>query len=81
MEEQKGEVAGEKSQESQSEKININTASVDELDSLSGIGPAKARAIIDYRNSHKGFKSTSELRNVKGIGESIYSQIKDQISI
>jgi len=61
--------------------ININTANLDGLDSLSGIGPAKAQAIIDYRNSHGGFKSIQQIQNVKGIGASIYEQIKNSISI
>lgn len=64
-----------------SDKININTADETALDSLSGIGPSRAKSIIDYRTSHSGFKSISEIQNIKGIGASIYNQIKDQISI
>jgi len=62
-------------------KININTATLDQLDTLSGIGPSKAQAIVDYRNSQGGFKSTEELMNVKGIGQATFDKIKDQITI
>lgn len=61
--------------------ININTATLAELDSLPGIGASKAAAIIDYRQSHGLFKSPHEITNVKGIGESIYEQLKTHISI
>jgi len=62
-------------------KININTASVTELDSLSGIGPTYAQRIIDYRNSNGGFKSIDEIKNVKGIGDKTFDKFKDRITI
>lgn len=62
-------------------KININTATLEQLDSLTGIGPSKAQAIIDYRKSRGGFKSTEELMNVKGIGQATFEKIKGQISV
>ena len=62
-------------------KININTASEAELDTLSGIGPAYAKRIIDYRQSHNGFKSIEQIKEVKGIGDSIFGKIKDLITI
>src|SRR5688500_11179494 len=61
--------------------VNLNTASKDELVALPGIGPAKAQAIIDYRNQHGPFKSIDELRKVKGIGEKLFVQIKPEVSI
>ena len=61
--------------------ININTATLAELDSLPGIGASKAAAIIEYRQSHGLFKSPHEITNVKGIGESTYEQLKARISI
>ena len=57
--------------------VNINTASKEELMSLKGIGAAKAEAIIAARP----FKSTDEIKKVKGIGESIYNDIKDEIIV
>ncbi|MBU0966490.1 MAG: helix-hairpin-helix domain-containing protein [Proteobacteria bacterium] len=61
--------------------VNINTADVTTLESLPGIGAAKAQAIIDYRTEHGNFKSIDELKNVKGIGDKILEQIKQLIEI
>ena len=49
-------------------EVNINTASQDELQTLKGIGPAKAKAIVDYRKKNGNFKSVNDLENVNGIG-------------
>ena len=65
----------------QTGKININTADVDELISLPGIGETKARAIIEYREAYGGFVSTEEIMEVKGIGQSTYEKIKELITI
>lgn len=62
-------------------RININTASESELVSLDGIGPSKAKNIIAYRETHGGFSSIEEIMNVKGIGEKIFKNIKDNICI
>ena len=62
-------------------KININTATVEELQKLTGIGQAKAQSIIDYRNKNGGFKDIEEIKNVQGIGESAFEKIKDNITI
>ena len=61
--------------------ININTASKEELMTLSGIGEAKAKSIIDYRETHNGFKSIEEIKNIVGIKDSIYNKVKDSISV
>ena len=61
--------------------LNLNTATKDELVALPGIGPAKAQAIVDYRNQHGPFKSVDEIRKVKGIGEKLFLQIKPEIAI
>lgn len=60
--------------------ININTATVEELQKLSGVGKSKAEAIIEYRNNTP-FKSPEDIMNVKGIGKSIYEKNKDNIGI
>ncbi|MCK4358721.1 MAG: ComEA family DNA-binding protein [Candidatus Cloacimonetes bacterium] len=62
-------------------KININSASKPHLMSLTGIGEGKANAIIEYRKTNGPFKSIEEIKNVKGIGESIYQKIKDKIEV
>ena len=61
--------------------VNINTASPSELEALPGIGPAKAKAIADYRQQHGAFKSVEELKNVKGIGEGIFSKLKTEATV
>lgn len=64
----------------ESKKISLNNASKEELMTLSGIGESKALAIIEYRKTHR-FTTVEEIMNVKGIGNSIYEKIKDNISI
>lgn len=60
--------------------VNINTASIDELQKLPGIGSAKAMAIVQYRSVFGGFSDISEIKNVSGIGESIYNDIREHIT-
>lgn len=62
-------------------KININTAGIEELDRLPGIGPVKAKSIIDFRKEHGNFKSIEEITNVKGIGDKTFENIKNMITI
>ncbi|OQB06220.1 MAG: ComE operon protein 1 [bacterium ADurb.Bin212] len=64
-----------------SAKINLNTASASQLDTLPGIGPAYASRIIEYRNNNGGFKDISEVQNIKGIGSKTFEKIKDLITI
>lgn len=60
--------------------VNINTATQSELESLSGVGPAKAKAIIDYRKANGGFKRPEDLKNVKGIGDKSFQKLRAEIS-
>ena len=62
------------------EKININTATKEELETLNGIGEAKSKAIIEYREKNK-FKSIDEILNVDGISNTIYEKIKEYIKV
>lgn len=61
--------------------VNINTASKEELQTLPGIGASKADNIINYRNSNGNFKTIEDIKNVNGIGDSVYEQIKDRITV
>lgn len=72
----------EKIQQNREEKkININTATEQELESLKGIGPATAKNIIRYREEYGGFSSIEEIKNVKRIGEKIFEKIKADICV
>lgn len=64
-----------------SDRVNINIASAEELQTLYGIGPVKAEAIIAYREQNGFFISAEELINVSGIGEKTYLKIKDSICV
>ncbi len=62
-------------------KVNINTADEGELDSLPGVGPSTAQKIINHRNEIGKFKSIEDLKNVNGIGDKKYDDIKELVSI
>lgn len=59
--------------------VNINTATVDELDAVKGIGPGKAAAIVEYRDKNGPFKSV-DLKNVKGFGEKSVDKLRGDLS-
>ena len=60
-------------------KIDINSADIAQLKTLTGIGDAKAKSIIEYRECNGKFSCTEDVKKVSGIGESIYAKIKDEI--
>lgn len=61
-------------------RVNLLTANQSQLESLPGIGPAKAQAILEYQK-HPGFKSTKDLMNVKGIGEKTYAKLAPLVTV
>jgi len=65
----------------QAAKININSADVSQLESLPGIGPSTARAIVDQREANGPFKSIEALKDVKGIGDKKFDAIKNLITV
>ena len=69
------------SQDSEDGRININTASKEQLMELPGIGESKALQILSYREEHGEFSSTEDIMNVPGIKEAMYSKIKDYIRV
>jgi len=62
-------------------RVNINTATLDELDTLPGIGPTAAQAILDYRLQHGPFQVIQEIQNVPGIGPATFTAIQNYISV
>ncbi len=62
-------------------KINLNTATQAQLESLPGIGPTYAQAIITERQARGGFKSVNELRNVRGIGDKRFSELEPLVTV
>lgn len=61
--------------------VNINTATEAELQTLNGIGPAKAKAIVEYRKKQGVFKSIDELENVEGIGSKTLNNLRKDITL
>lgn len=62
-------------------KVDLNTASVQELTALPGIGKAKAEAIVKYREANGPFKNVNDLTKVKGIGPKMLSKLKNEITL
>ncbi len=73
-------ISGE-SREADDGKVNLNTATKEELMTLSGIGEVKAEAIVRYREEKGGFTSVEELKEIEGIKEGVFRKVKDQIKI
>lgn len=68
-------------QQNQEEKINLNTATEAELQTISGIGAKKAQEIIRFRDEQEPFKTVKELKNVPGIGEKTVERLKDMLTV
>lgn len=62
-------------------KVNINTANITELDSLPGFGEVTAQKIIDYRNENSKFNDIEEIKNIKGIGDKKFNDVKEYICV
>ena len=65
----------------QSGKVNLNTATKEQLMTLSGIGESKAQSILDYRQENGAFSKTEDIMNIPGIKQGVYDKIKDHISV
>ncbi|MES1038188.1 helix-hairpin-helix domain-containing protein [Peribacillus simplex] len=61
--------------------VNLNTATQEDLETLTGIGPSKANAILDYRETVGKFKEVDELKKVTGIGDKTFERLRDSISV
>jgi competence protein ComEA len=61
--------------------VNLNLATVEQLDALPGVGPSTAQKIVDYRTSNGGFRSVEDLKNVSGIGDAKFAALKDLVTV
>jgi competence protein ComEA len=61
--------------------VNLNTATLAELDALPGVGPVLAQRILDHRTERGAFRSVSDLRQVTGIGDARYEDLKDLVTV
>ncbi|SDL32452.1 helix-hairpin-helix domain-containing protein [Streptococcus equinus] len=68
-------------QDADSAQINLNTATLEELQTISGIGAKRAQDIIDYRDNNGGFSSVDDLKNVSGIGEKTLEKLKAEVTV
>lgn len=69
------------SEQSTSGLVNINTATIEELEALPGIGPVIAQRIVDYRTQYGPFSAKEQIKNVSGIGDKKYSDIESLIEV
>ncbi|HLR80603.1 MAG TPA: helix-hairpin-helix domain-containing protein [Bacillota bacterium] len=76
-----GDVKAQEGSDVNGEKIRINDASQEEIESITGIGPSKAEAIIQYREEHGMFQTAEDLLEISGIGEKTLENIRDEIQV
>jgi competence protein ComEA len=72
---------GESSGSSAGAKVNLNTATAEQLDTLPGVGPVTAQAILDWREENGRFGSVEDLLDVKGIGDATLAELRDHVSV
>ena len=65
----------------QSGKVSLNSATIEELMTLPGIGEGRAKLIIEYRNQNNGFKNIEEIMNIKGVGEKVFEKLKAYLTL
>ena len=63
------------------DQVNLNTATQAELETLTGIGPSKAIAIIEYRETTGKFQQIEDLKNISGIGDKTFEKLQDSITV
>lgn len=61
--------------------VNLNTASIDELTAVKGIGPSKAKAIVEHRDKNGPFKSVDDLKEIKGFGDKSVDKMRGELSV
>jgi competence protein ComEA len=61
--------------------VNLNTATLEQLQTLPGVGPVLAQRILDYRDQHGGFRTVADLRKVTGIGDAKYNELKGRVTV
>ena len=71
----------QKAKSPSTEKVNLNTASVDQLETLPGVGPAMAKKIVEHRSKNGKFTKVEEILNIKGIGEKKFQKMKDRLTV
>lgn len=74
-------VLAQKAKAPSAEKVNLNTATAEQLQTLPGIGPALAKTIIEHRTKSGKFNKIEEILNIKGVGEKKFLKIKDRLVV